>query len=68
MLGSPAIDLHYFFATSLADDVREDIDYLLDYYYDHLLATFKKLKCPLSIAPTRKQFRDDFRKRVFYGM
>ncbi|GJQ86764.1 hypothetical protein Trydic_g5559 [Trypoxylus dichotomus] len=65
---SPAIDLHYFISTSLAYDALQNIDYLLDFYYIRLLATLNKLKCNLKEIPSLKEFKDDFRRRSFYGL
>lgn len=65
---SPAVDLHYFFSTSLADELRSKIDYLLDYYYGHLLAELTELNNNLSGIPTRQEFLADFEKRAYYGM
>ncbi|GJQ86762.1 hypothetical protein Trydic_g5558 [Trypoxylus dichotomus] len=65
---SPAVDLHYFFSTSLADELRSEIDYLLDYYYGHLLVAFTELGHDLSSIPTREQFLNDFKKRAYYGI
>ncbi|KRT85188.1 hypothetical protein AMK59_1204, partial [Oryctes borbonicus] len=65
---SPAIDLHYFISTSLADDVIQDMNHLLDFYYIRLLMTLNKLKCNLKQIPSLKEFKDDFRRRSFYGL
>ncbi|XP_017777050.1 PREDICTED: uncharacterized protein LOC108563020 [Nicrophorus vespilloides] len=65
---SPAVDLHYFIATSPANEVRDKIDQLLDTYYSQLLSTLAALKYPLSDVPTMKEFKCDFEARAFYGV
>lgn len=66
---SPAIDLHYFIATSTKMSVKLDhIDILLDHYYAHLLATLTTLQYSLERVPTREQFKKDYNYRAFYGL
>lgn len=65
---SPAIDLHYFIATSTKMSVKLDhIEILLDHYYAQLLATLAKLHYSLERVPTREQFKKDYNYRAFYG-
>lgn len=66
---SPAIDLHYFWATSPKMEVRRDhLDTILDRYYAELLSALTKLQYSLERVPTRKQFRKDWNSRAFYGL
>lgn len=65
---SPAIDLHYFIATSTKIQVKCDsIEAILDHYYAQLIATLAKLQYSLERVPTREQFKKDYNYRAFYG-
>lgn len=65
---SPAIDLHYFIATSPTDKVREKyLITLLERYYSCLLFNLTEWQYSLSKIPTFKEFMQDFEDRAFYG-
>ncbi|KAF5293352.1 hypothetical protein FQA39_LY02837 [Lamprigera yunnana] len=65
-IGSPCIDLHYFFATSLKSKNKVIIiDTLLNYYFDELLSNLKTLN--VDNAPTRKELHADFKERSILG-
>ncbi|VEN59744.1 unnamed protein product [Callosobruchus maculatus] len=66
---SPAIDLHYFIATSTKIEVKlECIEIILDHYYAQLLANLAKLQYSLERVPTREQFKKDYNYRAFFGL
>ncbi|EFA07343.1 uncharacterized protein LOC103314843 [Tribolium castaneum] len=66
---SPAIDLHYFIATSTKVEVKlECIEIILDHYYAQLLANLARLQYSLERVPTREQFKKDYNARAFYGL
>ncbi|KAJ8979817.1 hypothetical protein NQ317_002081 [Molorchus minor] len=66
---SPAIDLHYFIATSTKIEVKLDhIEIILDHYYAQLLANLAKLQYSLERVPTREHFKKDYNNRAFYGV
>ncbi|KAJ3637964.1 hypothetical protein MTP99_001381 [Tenebrio molitor] len=66
---SPAIDLHYFIATSTKIEVKIGcIENILDHYYAQLLAALAKLQYSLEKVPTRELFKKDFKSRAFYGL
>ncbi|CAH2003756.1 unnamed protein product [Acanthoscelides obtectus] len=66
---SPAIDLHYFIATSTKIEVKlECIEIILDHYYAQLLANLAKLQYSLERVPTREQFKKDYHYRAFFGL
>lgn len=65
---SPAIDLHYFWATSPKIEVRkEHLDTILDRYYAQLLHNLSKFQYSLERVPTKSQFLKDFESKAFYG-
>ncbi|KAF2886932.1 hypothetical protein ILUMI_19241 [Ignelater luminosus] len=65
---SPAIDLHYFWATSPKMEVRkEHLDTILDRYYAQLLHNLSRFQYSLERVPTRSQFLKDFESKAFYG-
>ncbi|XP_052846842.1 uncharacterized protein LOC128258898 [Drosophila gunungcola] len=65
---SPAIDLHYFFATSLRDDLRlGHQSELVQFYYYKLVEALKKLKFSGAI-PSLFDFQLQFRSRGFYAV
>lgn len=64
---SPAIDLHYFFSTSLQDNLRlEHQTELVQFYYYRLTEALRKLKYAGRI-PSLFDFQLQFRSRGFYG-
>ncbi|XP_018561758.1 uncharacterized protein LOC108903900 [Anoplophora glabripennis] len=66
---SPAIDLHYFIATSTKIEVKLDhIEIILDHYYAQLLANLAGLQYSLERVPTREQFKKDYNYRAFFGL
>ncbi|KAH8390827.1 hypothetical protein KR200_007237 [Drosophila serrata] len=65
---SPAIDLHYFFATSLQDNLRlERQTELVQFYYYKLVDALRKLKFSGRI-PSLFEFQLQFRARGFYAV
>ncbi|XP_016980585.1 uncharacterized protein LOC108045702 [Drosophila rhopaloa] len=65
---SPAIDLHYFFATSLQDKLRlENQSELVQFYYYKLVEALRKLKYSGRI-PSLFDFQLQFRSRGFYAV
>lgn len=65
---SPAIDLHYFFNTSLNEHLRlHQQDELLQYYHEILSSTLKRLNYQKHV-PTLQEFRLQFIAKSFYGM
>lgn len=65
---SPAIDLHYFIATSTKIQVKLDhIEIILDHYYAQLIANLAKMQYSLERVPSREQFKKDYNYRAFYG-
>nr|XP_016927182.2 uncharacterized protein LOC108007923 [Drosophila suzukii] len=65
---SPAIDLHYFFATSLQDNLRfEHQSELVQFYYYKLVEALKKFKFSGTI-PSLFDFQMQFRSRGFYAV
>lgn len=65
---SPAIDLHYFIATSTDIEVKlNHVDIILDHYYAQLIGNLTKMLYPLERVPTREQFKKDYNHRAFYG-
>ena len=68
MYGSPALDLHYFFVTSLSPEVRENhLDELLQCYYSKLVEIAKQFNLPSDIVPSMDDFLVDFNNMAFYG-
>jgi len=64
---SPAIDLHYFFSTSIQDNLRwKHQPELVQFYYYKLVESLKKLKYSQQI-PTLFDFQLQFQARAFYG-
>ncbi|KAH8382987.1 hypothetical protein KR009_006151 [Drosophila setifemur] len=65
---SPAIDLHYFFATSIHDNLRlEKQPELVQFYYYKLVEALKNLKFSGPI-PSLFEFQLQFRSRGFYAV
>lgn len=68
IFSSPAIDLHYFIATSTKIQVKLDhIEIILDHYYGQLIANLARLQYSLERVPSREQFKKDYNYRAFYG-
>lgn len=66
--GHPAIDLHYFFNTSLKEELRlNNQQEFIKYYYDILAETLKALKFKGKL-PTLFQFNLEIMSRKFLGM
>jgi len=64
---SPAIDLHYFFSTSIQDHLRwKHQPELVQFYYYRLVESLKKLQYSRRI-PSLFEFQLQFRARSFYG-
>lgn len=65
---SPAIDLHYFFNTSLQETLRENnINELIEFYHGHLANYLKRLNYPGHV-PTLDEFQKQFLEKSFYGL
>ncbi|KAK5640995.1 hypothetical protein RI129_009542 [Pyrocoelia pectoralis] len=64
--GSPCIDLHYFLATSLRQDVRGKESFILDYYFQCLMKSLSKLRS--ATFPKRSEFDEDFRSFACCGL
>ncbi|XP_043653423.1 uncharacterized protein LOC122620157 [Drosophila teissieri] len=65
---SPAIDLHYFFSTSIQDELRlNNQPELVQFYYYKLKDALKKVKYAGCI-PTLFDFQQQFRTRAFYAV
>lgn len=64
---SPTVDLHYFFNTSLREELRQHRqDELLQYYHSVLTATLAALGYAGAV-PTLHAFHVDFMQNAFYG-
>ncbi|KAK4885538.1 hypothetical protein RN001_001809 [Aquatica leii] len=69
VLSSPAVDLHYFWATSPKLEVKQKyLDVILDRYYSKLIFTLSKLGYSLERIPTKNEFIEDWNSRAFYGL
>ncbi|XP_016952838.1 uncharacterized protein LOC108026420 [Drosophila biarmipes] len=65
---SPAIDLHYFFSTSIQDNLRwKHQPELVQFYYYKLVESLKKLKYSRPI-PNLFDFQLQFQARAFYAV
>ncbi|XP_055854521.1 uncharacterized protein LOC129918171 [Episyrphus balteatus] len=65
--GSPAIDLHYFFNTSLREEIRlHQQDELFQYYYNVFTRTLKALRFKAKIL-SLQQFLLHMAEKSFYG-
>ncbi|XP_017017599.1 uncharacterized protein [Drosophila kikkawai] len=65
---SPAIDLHYFFSTSIHDNLRlKSQPELIQFYYYKLVDALKKLKFSGHV-PSLFDFQLQFRMRAFYAV
>ncbi|EDX14389.1 GD21198 [Drosophila simulans] len=65
---SPAIDLHYFFSTSIQDHLRwKHQPELVQFYYYRLVESLKKLQYSRRI-PSLFEFQLQFRARSFYSV
>lgn len=50
------------------NEVRlEHVDFMLDYYYGHLVYYLTKQRYPLQKVPSRNEFINDYNQRAFYG-
>ncbi|XP_020811786.1 uncharacterized protein LOC110186837 [Drosophila serrata] len=64
---SPAIDLHYFFSTSIQEDLRlQHQPEMVQFYYYKLVEALKKLRYSGHI-PSLFQFQQQFRVKAFYA-
>ncbi|KAH8232367.1 hypothetical protein KR032_004870 [Drosophila birchii] len=64
---SPAIDLHYFFSTSIHENLRlEKQDELVQFYFYKLVDALKKVKYSGRI-PSLFEFQQQFRTKAFYA-
>lgn len=64
---APATDLHYFFNTSLNEELRPaKFDELVAVYHEHLEIYLKQMNFKQTI-PTLKEFQQQFVDKVFYG-
>ncbi|KAH8390824.1 hypothetical protein KR200_007233 [Drosophila serrata] len=64
---SPFIDLHYFFSTSIQEDLRlHHQPALVQFYYNNLVEALKKLRFSGHI-PSLFEFQQQFRAKAFYG-
>ncbi|XP_017052796.1 uncharacterized protein LOC108095964 [Drosophila ficusphila] len=65
---SPAIDLHYFFSTSIHENLRlEHQTELVQFYYYKLVEALKKVK-HLGKVPSLFDFQQQFRAKAFYAV
>ncbi|XP_037953862.1 uncharacterized protein LOC119684004 [Teleopsis dalmanni] len=65
--GSPAIDLFYFFNTSLNEELQLAVeDELIQYYYEILADTLKKLRYKAKI-PSLHSFHMELEEKAFYA-
>ncbi|KAM7360747.1 uncharacterized protein ACRADG_007451 [Cochliomyia hominivorax] len=66
--GSPAIDLLYFLNSSLREELHpEGHDELIQFYYEHLSVTLKKLKYQGKI-PSLHKFHMQMEEKSFYAL
>lgn len=64
---SPAIDLHYFFNTSLQESLRPNrFDELIAFYHGHLVTYLTRLEYQKQI-PNLDQFKRQYLDKSFYG-
>ncbi|KAH8232368.1 hypothetical protein KR032_004869, partial [Drosophila birchii] len=64
---SPVIDLHYFFSTSIHEDLRlQHQPALVQFYYNKLVEALKKLRFSGHI-PSLFEFQQQFRAKAFYA-
>ncbi|XP_043653424.1 uncharacterized protein LOC122620159 [Drosophila teissieri] len=65
---SPAIDLHYFFSTSIHEDLRLGHQTeLVQFYYYKLVEALKRVKYTGKV-PTLFAFQQQFRSKAFYAV
>ncbi|XP_041674679.1 LOW QUALITY PROTEIN: uncharacterized protein LOC108113795 [Drosophila eugracilis] len=65
---SPAIDLHYFFSTSIHENLRlQHQTELVQFYYYKLAEALKKVKY-LGKVPSLFEFQHQFRSKAFYAV
>lgn len=64
---TPALDLHYFIVSSVRDDVKViHFDDMIQFYYDELTESLKKLKYDEAI-PTFEEFKVDLDEKGSMG-
>lgn len=64
---SPTLDLHYFFNTSLQEDLRlHQQEDLVQFYHNELVSTLNKLEYKKHI-PSLHDFQVQFLEKAFYG-
>jgi len=64
---SPAIDLHYFFSTSIQENLRlQHQTELVQFYYYKLVKALKKVNYSGKV-PSLFEFQLQFRAKAFYG-
>lgn len=64
---SPSSDFLYFLVTSVNDDLKtKHFDEFLQFYYDELVTSLKKLSHDLLI-PTSDEFYDDMLEKAPFG-
>ncbi|XP_023305293.2 uncharacterized protein LOC111687109 [Lucilia cuprina] len=67
--GSPTLDLHYFFNTSIKEPLRlHHQDELFQMYHQHFTDTLKKLKYKSNPIPSLKKFRIQAEQKKFFAM
>lgn len=65
---SPAIDLHYFFNTSLQESLRPNrFDELIAFYHGQLVTYLTRLEYQKPI-PNLDQFKQQYLEKSFFGM
>lgn len=65
---SPALDLHYFFGSSLHESLRWDhFDEFMECYHENLSSNLKTLNY-LNHIPTPEEFKRQFFDKIFWGM
>lgn len=64
---TPALDLHYFFVSSVRDDVKiEHYDELIQFYYGELVEALSKLKFD-GVIPSFEEFKIDLDEKGSMG-
>lgn len=64
---SPTLDLHYFFNTSLEEDLRRNHQHeLLQFYHNELVTILRQLGYKQHV-PTLHEFHVQFLEKAFYG-
>lgn len=67
--GSPALDLIHFLYTSLNDELycQDEIEGFVQFYYDELKETLKKLDYDFANFPSLQEFQIEMLRQSFYG-